>query len=83
MDNVLEGLFEKYDSLGYSSPEFPRFCANNLKTFVIDNIINNIPNKKKESTSSLTGKVGTVPMEHQDWMDQGKEYTDEDWEREY
>ena len=83
VDNVLEGLFEKYDSLGYSSPEFPRFCANNLKTFVIDNIINNIPNKKKESTSSLTGKVGTVPMEHQDWMDQGKEYTDEDWEREY
>lgn len=69
VDNVLEGLFEKYDSLGYSSPEFPRFCANNLKTFVIDNIINNIPNKKKESTSSLTGKVGTVPMEHQDWMD--------------
>ena len=69
VDNVLEGLFEKYDSLGYSSPEFPRFCANNLKTFVIDNIINNIPNKKKQSTSSLTGKVGTVPMEHQDWMD--------------
>ena len=83
IDNVLDVLFERYDNLGYSTPDFPRFCANNLKTFVIDNIINNIPNKKKESTSRLTGKVGTVPMEHQDWMDQGKEYTDEDWEREY
>ena len=69
IENVLDGLFEKYDSLGYSSPNFPRFCANSLNTFVIDNIINNVPNKKKESTSSLTGKVGTVPMEHQDWED--------------
>ena len=83
IDNVLDVLFERYDNLGYSTPDFPRFCANNLKTWVIDNIINEIPNKKKEDKNSLTGKVGTVPMEHQDWMDQGKEYTDEDWEREY
>lgn len=48
VDNVLDGLFEKYDYLGYSSKEFPRFCANSLKTFLIDNIINNIPNKKKD-----------------------------------
>ena len=69
IDNVLDVLFERYDTLGYSSVDFPRFCANNLKTWVIDNIINNIPNKKKEDKSSLTGKVGTVAMEHQDWMD--------------
>lgn len=83
IDNVLDVLFERYDKLGYSSVDFPRFCANNLKTWIIDNIINNIPNKKKEDKSSLTGKVGTVPMEHQDWMNSGKEYTDEDWEEEY
>ena len=69
IDNVLDVLFERYDNLGYSTPDFPRFCANNLKTWVIDNIINEIPNKKKEDKNSLTGKVGTVPMEHQDWMD--------------
>lgn len=57
IDNVLDGLFEKYDSLGYASPEFPRFYANNLKTWVIDNIINNIPNKKKDDKGSLTGVV--------------------------
>lgn len=68
-DNVLDVLFERYDKLGYSSVDFPRFCANNLKTWVIDNIINNIPNKKKEDKNDLTGKVGTVAMEHQDWMD--------------
>lgn len=56
-DNVLDVLFERYDKLGYSSVDFPRFCANNLKTWVIDNIINNIPNKKKEDKGSLTGVV--------------------------
>lgn len=56
-DNVLDVLFERYDKLGYSSVDFPRFCANNLKTWVIDNIINNIPNKKKEDRGSLTGVV--------------------------
>ena len=69
IDNVLDVLFERYDKLGYSSVDFPRFCANNLKTWVIDNIINDIPNKKKEDKNDLTGKVGTVAMEHQDWMD--------------
>lgn len=68
-DNVLDVLFERYDKLGYSSVDFPRFCANNLKTWVIDNIINDIPNKKKEDKNDLTGKVGTVAIEHQDWMD--------------
>lgn len=56
-DNVLDVLFERYDKLGYSSVDFPRFCANNLKTWVIDNIINNISNKKKEDKGSLTGVV--------------------------
>lgn len=69
IENVLDVLFERYDKLGYSSIDFPKFCANNLKTWVIDNIINNIPNKKKEDKNDLTGKVGTVAMEHQDWMD--------------
>lgn len=57
IDNVLDVLFERYDKLGYSSVDFPRFCANNLKTWVIDNIINDIPNKKKEDRGSLTGVV--------------------------
>lgn len=69
IDNVLDGLFEKYDELGYSSVDFPRFCANHLKTFIIDNIIDGKPNKKNDDKNSLTGKVGTVAMEHQDWMD--------------
>lgn len=46
MENVLDGLFEKYDDLGYSSSQFPKFCANSLKTWVIDNIINNISKYK-------------------------------------
>ncbi len=57
IENVLDVVFERYDQLGYSSIDFPKFCANNLKTWVIDNIINNIPNKKKEDKSSLTGVV--------------------------
>lgn len=83
IDNVLDVLFERYDNLGYSTPDFPRFCANNLKTWVIDNIINEIPNKKKEDKNSLTGKVGTVPMEHQDWMDEVREFTEDEWEEKY
>ena len=57
IENVLDVVFERYDKLGYSSIDFPKFCANNLKTWVIDNIINNIPNKKKEDKGSLTGVV--------------------------
>ena len=83
IDNVLDVLFERYDNLGYSTPDFPRFCANNLKTWVIDNIINNIPNKQKGNKNSLTGKVGTVPMEHQDWMDEVREFTEDEWEEKY
>ena len=80
--NVLQDLFKKYDDLGYS--EGKTFGAGHLHVeWLMNNLVNNIPNKKKEDKSSLTGKVGTVPMEHQDWMDSGKEYTDEDWEEEY
>ena len=48
IENVLDELFEKYDKLGYASKEFPRFCANSLKTFLIDNLIDNVPNRQKD-----------------------------------
>ena len=66
--NVLQDLFKKYDDLGYS--EGKAFGAGHLHVeWLMINLVNNIPNKKKEDKNDLTGKVGTVPMEHQDWMD--------------
>lgn len=83
IDKLVE-IMTKYKDLGYDNSNTIKFGAHlftNPKCFwVIQNILNDI---RYKNTSNLTGKVGTVPMEHQDWMDQGKEYTDEDWEREY
>ncbi|MGM9834608.1 MAG: hypothetical protein ACI31M_02360 [Bacilli bacterium] len=67
-NNVLQDLFKKYDDLGYS--EGKTFGAGHLHVeWLMNNLVNNIPNKKKEDKNDLTGKVGTVAMEHQDWMD--------------
>ena len=44
IDNVLDGLFKKYDELGYSSASFPRFRPAYLAAdWLIDNIIDNKP----------------------------------------
>lgn len=43
IDNVLDVIFERYDDLGYSNAEYPRFIPRHLATdWLIDNIINNV-----------------------------------------
>ena len=83
--NVLKDIFKKYDKLGYSKKKgYEIFIPTRLTVeWLIRNIINNVPSNPKEYSNSLTGKVGTVPMEHQDWMDEVREFTEDEWEEVY
>ena len=61
INNVIPILFKRYESLGYVSANFPRFCSNVLTTKIVDSIIDNKPYRSKNKSS--IGQVSTEVYE--------------------
>lgn len=61
INNVIPILFKRYESLGYVSANYPRFCANVLTTKIVDSIIENKPYRSKNK--STIGQVSTEVYE--------------------
>ena len=61
INNVIPILFKRYESLGYVSANYPRFCANVLTTKIVDSIIENKPYRSKNKSS--IGQVSTEVYE--------------------
>ena len=57
----VEELFKRYESLGYVSANYPRFCSNVLTTKIVDSIIDNKPYRSKNKSS--IGQVSTEVYE--------------------
>ena len=61
INNVIPILFKRYESLGYVSANYPRFCSNVLTTKIVDSIIDNKPYRSKNRSS--IGQVSTEVYE--------------------